>query len=106
MCRYLNRILPSLSETEEEQLERKQNERDALDAVGDHECPPEMPAEVVPVVQDDENAIDCTQVRDWVVRGGDEECLETRKRVAVQFSVKYKQVQLLPANSTGGTGAS
>ena len=28
-------------QVEEEQLEREQNERDALDAVGDYECPPE-----------------------------------------------------------------
>ena len=86
MCRYLNRILPSLSETEEEQLKRKQNERDALDAVGDHECPPEMPAEVVPVVQDAENAIDCTQVRDWVVRGCGEEFRNEEESCSSIFS--------------------
>jgi hypothetical protein len=34
----------------EEKLERKENERDALDTVGDHECPSGISAEVVSAV--------------------------------------------------------
>ena len=36
--------------TEEEKLEREENEHDALDAVGDHECPSVISVEVVSAV--------------------------------------------------------
>ena len=35
-------------ETEEQTLERKQNEREVFDAVGDYECPPGISVEEVP----------------------------------------------------------
>jgi len=63
-------------QVEEEQLEREQNERDALDAVGDYECPPECLSRlvwcgcvVVNIKTLKKRLIDCTQVRDRSRRG-------------------------------------
>ena len=64
-------------QVEEEELQREQNERDALDAGGDYECPPGMSVEVVSVIVHvktlKKRLIDCTQVVDRLVRGRGEE---------------------------------
>ena len=43
-------IYSVMTVTEEGKLVREENERDALDAVDDHECPPGISVEVVSVI--------------------------------------------------------
>ena len=64
---------PVVVETEEKMLQRKQNERDVLDALGEYECDTGMSVEDVPGL-DNEGVIDCTQVQYWLGGGCGEEC--------------------------------
>ena len=50
-------------------LEREQNERDALEELGEYKCDAGMSVEDVPAIvnkKNSEGAIDCTQVQYWV----------------------------------------
>ena len=61
-------------ETEEQRLERKQNECDVLEALGDYKCDAGMSVETVPAVVNIRRTIDSTQVVYWVVGGCGVEC--------------------------------
>ena len=64
-------------ETEEQSLEREQNERDVLEALGDYKCDAGMPVENMPAVVDIQTLkgrFYCTQVLYWVGGGDGEEC--------------------------------
>jgi hypothetical protein len=65
---------PVALETEEQRLEREQNERDVFEALGDYKCDAEMSVETVPVVVNVRRTIDCTQVLCWVGGGCGVEC--------------------------------
>jgi hypothetical protein len=56
---------PVVLETEEHMLEREQNERDVLDALGKYKCDAGMSVEDVPAVVKIK-ALGCTQVQYWV----------------------------------------
>ena len=69
-------------------LEREQNERDVLEALGEHKCDAGMFVENVPAVvhKNNEGTIYCTQVLYWV---GEVKSVE-KESVAGQIAVKYK----------------
>ncbi len=49
-CAFLPEADPVVLETEEEMLEREQNERDVLDALGEYKCDAGMSVEDVPAI--------------------------------------------------------
>ena len=83
---------PVVFETEEQILEREQNERDVLDALGEYKCDAGMSVEDVPAVVN----IKTLKLRLiahkfntwWAV--GVVKSVEKKKSVAGQFAVKYK----------------
>ena len=83
---------PVVLETEEQMLERQQNELDVLEALGEHKCDTGMSVENVPAVVN----IKTLKVRfiahkfstGWAV--GLEKTVEKKKRVTGQFAVKNK----------------
>ena len=68
---------PVALQTEEHTLEREQNERDVLEALGEYKCDAGMSVENVPAVVNIKTLkgrFYCTQVLYWVGVGGGEEC--------------------------------
>ena len=67
---------PVASETEEQRLEREQNERDVVETLGDYECDAEMSVENVPAVVNVQTLKErfIAQVLCWVVGGCGEGC--------------------------------
>ena len=77
---FLPETDPVPLETEEQTLERKQNECDVLEALGDYKCDTGVCVETVSAVVNIRRTIDSTQVLYWVVGGCGVECGKEEER--------------------------
>jgi hypothetical protein len=79
-------------QTEEHTLEREQNERDVLEALGEYKCDAGMSVENVPAVVNIKTLKTrfIEQQFSTALAVGVVKSVETKKSVAGQFAVKYK----------------